>query len=162
MPELEAGDHSTLGLTAQDRMVVLVGFPLAGAAIGAALPLVWRLVEDVGWIPFHGPLSALMSLDEGWHSLLRVGLLALAGLLFALATLHEDTVVTVGDDALTIAAKGTSRTYAREQVAAVHHDGKHLVIETVEGRRLLDAPVENSRKRGAEIFGRHGYPWEND
>lgn len=154
--------RSRLGLTSQDRAFVLVGFPLVAAVIGALLPWIWRLIDDVGWIPFHGPLSSLMSLDEGWHSLLRIALVAVAGLAFALVTVHEDTVVEVGDDDLVVSQRGTSRSYKRQQVAAVHHDGKHLVIETAEGRRLLDAPVENAKKRGAEVFGRHGYPWEND
>ena len=157
-----SSERIDLGMSTGDRAVVLVGFPLAGAGLGALLPLVWGVVEDASWIPFHGPLAALMSVDDGWSWLVRIGGLALVGLVVAVVAIAEDTVVSIGQDDVRIRVKGTSRTIGRERIAGVFHDGKHLVIETAEGRRLLDAEVDGAKRKAAPAFQQFGYPWEND
>lgn len=151
-----------LGMSAGERRFLLVAFPLAGAVLGLALPYGWRLVEDVSWLPFRGPISALMSLDEGWQWLARMGILAVAGLVLALVVIAEDVLVAVGPADIVVSRDGTSRTIPRDQVAGVYHDGKSLVIETAQGRRLLDSPVEGAKRKAGPAFTRFGYPWEND
>lgn len=155
-------ERVTLGMSSGDRTFVLVGFPVAGAVLGLVLPFLWRLVADVGWLPFRGPVSALMSLDEGWQWLARLGILAVAGLVLALVAIAEDTVVSVGREDIAIIRDGTTRTIPREQVAGVYHDGKKLIIETAQGRRLLDAPIDGAKTKAGPAFTRFGYPWEND
>jgi hypothetical protein len=103
-----------------------------------------------------------MSLDEGWQWLARVAVLAVAGLAIAVLAVVEDTTVSVGPQDVVIAHNGASRTIPRSEIAGVYHDGKKLIIETAQGRRLLDAPVDGAKKRGRAAFARFGYPWEND
>ena len=155
-------NRADLGMTRSDRHVALVAFPVIGALAGLALPFVWRWVDDVEWLPFRGPLQTLMSLDEGWHSVLRIVILAVAGLALAVWAILDDTAVSVGADDVVVRRQGGSRTIPREQIAGVYLDGKNLVIETAQGRRLLDRPVDGARKRGAEAFTTFGYPWESD
>lgn len=149
-------------MTSSDRAVVLVGFPILGAVLGLVLPYGWRLADGLAWLPLRGPISSLMSLDEGWQWLARVAIVAVAGLALAVATVVEDTSVSVGSEDVVIARHGTSRTIPRSEIAGVYHDGKKLVIETAQGRRLLDAPVDGAKRRGRDAFTRFGYPWEND
>lgn len=151
-----------LGMSASDRAFVLVALPLLGAVVGVVLPYVWRLVDDVEWLPMRGPVSALMSLDEGWRWVARVAVLAVAGLALAVAAVVEDTSVSVGPRDVVIAHSGASRTIPRGEIAGVYHDGKKLIIETAQGRRLLEASVDGAKKHGGAAFTRFGYPWEND
>ena len=157
-----AADRVELGLNAGDRRVVLAGFPVAGALVGLLVPYAWRLVDDVSWLPFRGPLEALTSLDSGWQTVLRVTILAAAGLVLALVTLHEDVRLSVGPDDVRVTTGDTSRTIRRDEVAGVRREGKKIVIETATGRRLLDSPVDGAKTRAAQAFRRFGYPWEND
>lgn len=155
-------DRETLGMTRGDRIFVLVAFPLVGAGIGAALPYLWRWMEDAPWVPWRGPISTLMTLDEGWQSLLRIAILAVLGLVAAVIVVAADTSVSIGAHDLVITKDGNSRTYRRDQIAGVYLDGKKLVIETAEGRRLLDAAVDGARTKAGSAFKQFGYPWEND
>lgn len=149
-------------MSSGERTFVIVGFPLVGAVLGLVLPYLWRLVDDVEWLPFRGPVSALMSLDEGWQWLARVGILAAAGLVLAFVAVAEDTVVSIGPEDVVISRDGTSRTITRDQVAGVYHDGEKLIIETAQGRRLLDTRVDGAKTKAGPAFTRFGYPWEND
>lgn len=136
-----------------------------GAALGtgaaALLPVVARWVEERG-VPFPGILQFLASFDSDWLVWGRPAIGLVVGLVAALVIAHNEPVLTVSDDSVLVQKGDSRRRIKRADVAGVYRDGKKLVIETEQGRRLYEGDVEGGRDLVRAAFVDRDYPWENE
>lgn len=136
-----------------------------GAALGtgaaALLPVVARWVEERG-VPFPGILQFLASFDSDWLVWGRPAIGLVVGLVAALVIAHNEPVLTVSDDSVLVQKGDSRRRIKRADVAGVYRDGKKLVIETEQGRRLYEGDVEGGHDLVRAAFVDRDYPWENE
>ncbi len=150
-----------LGMTGDDTaFLALIGAAL-GAGAAALLPIAARWVEERG-VPFPGILQLLASFDSDWLVWGRPVIGLVIGLVAALLIAHAEPVLHVSSDSVLIEKGDSKRRIRREDVAGVFRDGKKLIIETEQGRRLYDGEVEGKRDLVRATFVDRGYPWENE
>lgn len=145
-----------LGLARSDRLVMWVGFPLVGAALGwFAPPLARWAAETSPWLPWEWAVQ-LAEDAKNWLAAL-VG--AAAGAALAGVGEYETPRLTVSDRNVQITAKGTTKTYRREQIHAARLDGRQLVLEAASGAELAREKPESKPETTEQAFRNHGYPW---
>jgi hypothetical protein len=148
-----------LGFSLVDRLVLIIGGAVLGAALGFFGPHLSGWLLSLRWVPEHGVLRLI----DSWDGPLAPVLLGLAGLLLGvvLAGLAILTTmkVTLTDDVIRIQKDDKKRTIARAEVDAVFVDGKKLVILDRESRQLLRETSEAKAADIARAFTAHGYPW---
>lgn len=141
----------------------LWGLRVVGAALGVGLafavgPVVTWLVDVIGGAP--GLLRVLARIPLPWAvpALAVVG--AVVGAMVGHAWQKDNSVVTVGPDALVVRYAGRDIHMGRDQIGAVFIDGPELVILDAAGRPLsrskADDVLINPLRSAAETFG---YPW---
>lgn len=149
------------GFSTADAAWTLIIMGGAGAAVGALVPLLAGWAATLPWMPFQGPLELLGSFDQSWLVWGRPLLGAVVGLVAALVVVHRSPVLRVSPQQIEVMRGGdVERVLDRASVAAVFSRGSHLVIETAEGRTLLDAELEGDKGRHREVLLAAGYPWE--
>ncbi len=140
--------------------LVVIGAAL-GAGVAALLPVAARWVEERG-VPFPGILQLLASFDSDWLVWGRPVIGLVVGVVAALLITHSEPALTVSTDSVLVEKGDSRRRIKREDVAGVYRDGKKLVIETEQGRRLYEGGVEGRRDLVRAAFVDRGYPWENE
>lgn len=149
------------GFDRSGRAWVFALFGLAGAGIGALLPLLAGWAAELPWMPFQGPLRLIGSFDQQWLVWGRPLLGLLAGTAFAAWVILDTPVLEVHPSRIAVRRRGeTQRVIDREKVAAVYPKGSKLVIETEAGRVLFEGDVEGEREQIREALVEQGYPWE--
>jgi hypothetical protein len=152
-------DHE-LGLTRGDRVLLGVGFPLAGGGVGYGLPFLARWMLTWPWAPFGGPLRLLDHLGHGWGLVALVAGGGLVGAAAGFLAVHEAMRVVVSDRGLLVVRGDARSTVAKEAVDAVFVDGKQLVVLDLQSRQVVRDRLENAAKGWVrEAFLAHGYPW---
>ncbi|MEO3753906.1 hypothetical protein [Streptomyces sp. B6B3] len=153
------GKSTELGLSFTDRLVLLVGGPVAGALLGFFLPSLAGWLVSLRWVPMRGPLELIDSFEGPWAA---AGLSA-AGLLLALVLAYLAVLtcmkVTLTDSWIRIEQNDRKRTIARPDVDTVFVEGKKLVILDRDSRQLLRETSEARAEDIARAFVAHGYPW---
>lgn len=157
---MTATTGTTIAISRADRLWAIALGAGAGLALGLALPVVWTLVDDVNWIPFHGPLELIMSMHVTGVAVLRPLMLAAVGALLMTGWSLSQPRLTLHDDHIVITEKGTDRVIPRDQVAGAYLKGSKVIIETAQGRHLFDSEIEGAKKTAGPAFQAHGYPWE--
>ncbi|MCX4667595.1 hypothetical protein OG453_13135 [Streptomyces sp. NBC_01381] len=157
-------DRTTvLGYPRGDLLVVLIGMPVLGLLLGAALPPLARRLAKAPVLPWRDGITFVGSLDTPWQTgiAMAVGLAAglVAGLLIALTELTEALKLKLTDDHLETDRNDLTRTIARAEVSAVFLDGKDLVILDGTSRQFARGPRTASPSTLAKAFRTHGYPW---
>lgn len=150
-----------LGMTGGDAAFLAVLGAALGAGAAALLPIAARWVEERG-VPFPGILQLLASFDSDWLVWGRPVIGLVVGLITALVIVHSEPVLHVADDSVLVEKGDSRRRIKRADVAGVYRDGKKLVIETEQGRRLYEGEVEGKRDLVRAAFVDRGYPWENE
>lgn len=150
---------TAVGLSAGERLLLWVGSPLAGLALGFLLPRLPDFLLKIKMLPFRGPLKALGELGESRFAVAALVLGALAGLVFAWFAIASSLIVTVTDEDIRLDKDESSRAVARADVAAAFVDGKQLVVLDSESRQLVREEHEGRAGDLAGAFRRHGYPW---
>lgn len=150
-----------LGMTGGDAAFLGVLGAALGAGAAALLPIAARWVEERG-VPFPGILQLLASFDSDWLVWGRPVIGLVIGLVAALVIAHAEPVLTVSTDSVLVEKGASKRRIRRADVAGVYRDGKKLVIETEQGRRLYDGDVEGKHELVRATFVDRGYPWENE
>jgi hypothetical protein len=160
LPTVSRMAEHELGLSRGDRLLIWVGFPLVGLAVGWVLPVLARWLLTWPWVPFGGPLRLVEALDNGFGRVALVGAGLLLALVFAFVAVHETLRVTVADGELRLRLGDTDRTVPRGEISAVFVDGRHLVVLDGESRQVVRERLEGAGgSRVAEAFRAHGYPW---
>ncbi len=146
-----------------ERVLIAVGFPVLGMAVGWGLIAVADWVAGLEWAPFQGLFELVARIPEPWATLGAVALGLVAGVLLVLTAIGERLTVTVRHDAALLERPdAAARTVARGDVAAVFTDGKALVLQGAGGaehaREVSDLRLADLRA----AFTAHGYPWRED
>ena len=149
------------GFDAAGRAFVAGAFGGGGLVLGIVLPWLARLVRDLPWAPFRGPLSLLASFDDGWLVWGRPLVGLVLGLGFAAWVVFDSAVLEVDPAEVRVRRRGSvQRVLPRETVDGVHRDGAKVVIEAPGGRVLFRDDVEGDRSAVRAAFVEAGYPWE--
>ncbi|GAA4316617.1 hypothetical protein GCM10023086_39100 [Streptomyces venetus] len=130
-----------------------------GAGIGAVLPLLARWLLSLPWAPLEGPAELLTSVPEPALTLGTVAVGALGGLLLGLTAVHESLSVRISDTHVTLTIRDTTREFAREEIAALFRDGKHLVVLAPDGLELAREHCGLPWRRLTDALAEHGYAW---
>ncbi|MGH1564276.1 YqeB family protein [Mumia sp. DW29H23] len=151
---------TTLGYSREDKIGTAVILGGGGLLVFLLAPLLAAWLADVPVVPFKGPLQWVGSFDQPWAWVVRPVIGLVVGLAVALVVITDAYRLEVDDDGLVVHHRDDRRRIDRTQVVAVYRDGKTVVIDGRDGRRLFDQEVEASRDAVADAFRRHGYPWE--
>lgn len=156
--EARRADPAVVGMTGADQWVVMIGATGLGLVVGWGLPrLAERLLDSLPWLPFQGPLTLLVELDQRLPTLLMAALGAVAGLLLGLVVIGDEPRITVGDAEIVV-RKGERRTrFGRGQVGAVGIVDKHLVVRDHGDTEVLAIRV-GGRQRIADALRERGWP----
>ncbi|WP_420116952.1 YqeB family protein [Micromonospora sp.] len=157
----EPGVATRVGGDVGELLVMWVGFPLLGGALGGRLPMVADWVAGLPWAPVQGWFELVAGLP--YRRALAGGLLLgmLAGLLLAYVGTRERLIVTVDRDGVRLRRDGVDRELARRTVAAVFVDGRELVLLGPAGAELARERSDLSRQRLKDAFDGHGWPWRD-
>ncbi|WP_446664950.1 YqeB family protein [Flexivirga sp. B27] len=156
-----AGEPAKLGFTRDDVlwMVAIFGV-LAGGLLGAA-PWIARWLRDIPAVPFHAALDQLASFDQPWSHVARPALGIVLGVGAALVIVLTAHRLEVYDDHLVIRRGDDRRSIARDDIVGIHRDGKKIVIDGKQGRRIFADEVEAKAQQVRAAFLDRGYPYES-
>ncbi|WP_405506168.1 hypothetical protein [Streptomyces purpurascens] len=133
-----------------------------GAAAGALLPLLARWLLMLPWAPLEGPAELLTSIPEPALTLGTVAVGVLAGLLLGFVAVHESLSVSISATHLTLTIRESTREFAREEIAVLFRDGKHLVVLAQDSTELAREHSGLSWPRLIAALSAHGYPWAEE
>jgi hypothetical protein len=142
--------------------LVWIGFPPLGAVAGWLLNLVVVLVALLPSGPFHAAFELAASIPEPQGTIGGLVLGGLAGTAIAYQTVKERITVTVTDDRVNLALRGSVRDFPRASVSAVFLDGKRLVLLGAATEELAREPCELNAVRLGDAFRTHGFAWQGD
>jgi hypothetical protein len=147
-----------------ERRVMWVGLPLAGVVLSLLLPMLARWLLDVSnGLPLKPVFWFLGEIDDWWKVLTSAAVGALVGIGAAAAAAKRTVTVSVGDDDVVVvmgAGDGDRRrTVARAEVEAIFLDGRNIVVQGADSRRLISARLDASRPAIAQAFRERGYRW---
>lgn len=154
--------YDDLGSTREDKLWTYAIFAAGGVLLLTVGPLLARWLADVPFVPFKDPLRWVGDFDQPWAWVARPAIGLVAGLVGAFLVLVDEWRLEVHDDAVVVVHDRDRRRLAREAVIGVHLDGKKVVIDGADGRRLFEKPVEAGRERVKQAFASRGYPFETE
>jgi hypothetical protein len=147
---------------AAERLLILVGLPLAGLLAGALVPVVARWALDLfHGLPFRPAFRVVGSVDRPWEVAVNMAIWLGIGIGVAYTAMGEAVRLTVADDRMRIEQRDRDETIARADVADVFLDRNTVVVLNHESLPLTRDPNPTSRDRLAAVFQSHGYPWRD-
>ncbi|MFD8233665.1 hypothetical protein ACFV20_17530 [Streptomyces sp. NPDC059696] len=155
-PRAQTGGATEL---AESAWAIVLFCVACGAAAGAVLPLLARLLLALPWAPLEGPAELLTSVPEPALTLGTVALGVLSGLLLGFWGVHESLSVRVSATHVTLAVRDGSQEFPRAEVSACFRDGKQLVLVGPGGLELAREQCGLNWRRLADALTAHGYPW---
>lgn len=141
------------------RLLMWVGFPLAGAAVGLLLRMIAGWVAGLEWVPWQGPFKLIASLDRPWDWAAPVGVGVLAGLILAFVGWAESLTVTVSRESIGFKGGDKEHEIAGPAVKGVFMDGKQLVLLGSSTEELAREKSDLDRGALERGFRAHGYAW---
>ncbi|WP_435283202.1 YqeB family protein [Streptomyces koelreuteriae] len=157
---MEEAKKVRIGVELAESAWAIVLFCVAcGAVAGALLPLLARWLLSLPWAPLEGPAELLTSIPEPALTLGTVAVGALAGLLLGFMAVHESLSVNISDTHVTLTIRDSTRSFAREEIATLFRDGKHLVALAPDGMELAREPCGLPWPRLTGTLTAYGYPW---
>ncbi|MEV6709737.1 YqeB family protein [Micromonospora wenchangensis] len=157
----EPGGPTRVGGDVGELVVLWVGVPLLGAAVGGLLPLVADWVAGLPWAPVQGWFELVAGLPYRRALAGGVTLGVLAGLFVAHVGTRERLIVTVDRSGVRWRRDGVEGELPRRTVTAVFVDGRELVLLGPAGAELTRERSDLSRRRLRDAFDGHGWPWRD-
>ena len=154
--------YDDLGSTRADRIWTYVLLGSGGVLLLTLGPLVAAWLAEVPFVPFQDLLHRVGDLDQPWAWVARPVIGLLGGLAGAFLVLADEWRLEVHDDAVVVVHDRDRRRLVRDAVIGIHLEGRKVVIEGTDGRRLFDKPVEAKRERIKSAFAVRGYPLETE
>lgn len=149
------------GFDRTGRLWVCGLFGVGGLALGVVLPLLAKVVADLPWAPFQGPLELVASFDQTWLVWGRPALGLLLGLAAAVWVIADSPVLVITREEIHVRRRGEiERVIQRRKVDSIHRRGSKTVIETASGRKLFEGEIEGDKAEIREAFVAAGFPWE--
>ncbi|WP_329051502.1 hypothetical protein OG873_18820 [Streptomyces violaceus] len=147
---------------AESTWAIMLFCVACGAVAGALLPLLARGLLMLPWAPLEGPAELLTAVPEPALTLGTVAVGALGGLLLGFTAVHESLSVSVSDTHVTLTVRDSARSFAREEIAALFRDGKHLVVLAPDSGELAREHCGLPWPRLIAALTAHGYPWAEE
>ena len=142
------------------RLLTVVGLPVLGLLVGAALPMIARWALDLSrGLPFRPVFRVVGAVDRPWEIAVNLTIWLVVGVAVAYTALGETVRLTVTDDTLRIEQRDRDETIGRADVADVFLDGDRIVVLDHRSLALARDPNPTGRDRVAAAFRAHGYPW---
>lgn len=154
--------YDDLGSTREDAVWTYVLLGAGGVVLLTAGPPLAAWLADFPFVPFSDVLRWVGERDSAWAWVARTALGLLAGLVGAFLVLVDEWRLEVHDEAVVVVHDKDRRRLAKESIVGIHLDGKKVVIDGTEGRRLFDKRVEAKPRRIKEAFAARGYPLESE
>ncbi|MEU5553938.1 hypothetical protein ABZ738_29615 [Micromonospora sp. NPDC047793] len=145
-----------------ETLVLWVGFPLAGGAVGAVLAAGAGWVAGLSWAPAQGLFRMVDRMPDQQALAAGVAVGVLAGLVFGALGAADQVVVEVAVDRVRVRRGGKEREFARRDVQVAYRDGKELVLLGADDEELLRQRSDLSGADLAGAFREHGWPWADD
>ncbi|QEU94727.1 YqeB family protein [Streptomyces kanamyceticus] len=155
------GGTTVLGHPRGDLLLLLVGLPAVGLALGLALPRLARWVSGSPVLPWRDAVEFVGGLDALWQTGLVMAAGLVAGVVLALMALAEDMTLELTDTRVRIKRGDEPRTFERTDVSAVFVDGKQLVLLGADSGELVRGGHAPRAAALADAFRAHGYPWRD-
>lgn len=151
---------TVVGYRRLERLLVVVGLPLAATTVGVLLPPLARLLLGLDTaLPFGVVLRVIGSVDRPAEVLVNTAIWLLVGIGAAWTAFGEEAQVVVGDDRVVVRARGVVRGLDRTEVGVAFVDGRDLVILDRLGVPRVRAATRGGTAALASAFGSHRYPW---
>ncbi|WP_117215432.1 YqeB family protein [Allorhizocola rhizosphaerae] len=141
------------------RVLVWLGFPIAGALLGYLLKLVSRWIVGLEWAPWQGPFKLLTKMHEPWFTIVPVAVGVVAGLVLALLAWEDSLRVSVSRESVGLRRGDKERELSAAAVRGVFVDGKELVLLGASGEELAREKSDLDGGLLREAFGAHGFAW---
>jgi hypothetical protein len=146
-----------------DRIVVLLGVPVAGLLIGLALPPLARWALDwSGGMPMRAVVRVVGAVDRPWEIAVNLAIWLVLGLLVARSALAESARLTVTDSDLRLDRGDWTRTIPRADIDTVFGEGGRLVVLDRESRSVVREPTQAPMAAVAAALRDRGYPWRDE
>ncbi|MCH7231043.1 hypothetical protein L0U85_09290 [Glycomyces sp. L485] len=142
--------------------VLLVAFPMLGAAAGWGLDLASDWIVDLSWFPFQGPVELFTRLPDLLRLTAATGLGAVAGLVLAFIAVADQLTMTVDSRRLGLERGDYRRTVEASDAAAVFVEDRQLVVLGRRHQELARIAFDLDRDKVATALRRHGYAWHPD
>ena len=153
---------TVLGMTREDKVWLFGLLGGGGLLLLLALPWLVRLLTELPFIPFAGPLRWLGSFDDPWAWVLRPLLGLVLGSVIAGVVVAREYRLEVADDSVVVVRGEDRRRMAKDGIVGVYRERKKVVIHGTGGRVLFDGEVEAPKDAVREAFVARGYPWESE
>lgn len=141
------------------HFVLWVGFPLAGAAVGAAaLPLA-RWATTLPWVPYEGPVRTIATFSGFWPTVVAVAVGVAAGLGLGVIGAADSLKVTVTNDEVTFERGDIRQTFSREAISGVCHDRKDVVLLGYAADELAREKTDITADNLRDVFEAHDFTW---
>ncbi|MEV4625832.1 hypothetical protein AB0J90_06020 [Micromonospora sp. NPDC049523] len=146
-----------------ERLLIWILFPLLGAGAIAGLHALTDWFVKLPWAPVKIAAKFVDDLPDPAATLGAIAIGVVAGLIVAVTAVHEQLVVTVGADRVTLARRdGTVRQVDGKAVDLVFLDGKHLVLLDAAGAELAREKSDLKGELLREAFEAQGYRWVDE
>jgi hypothetical protein len=141
------------------RLLVWVGFPVAGAGLGYLLKIISQWVASLEWAPWQGPFKLVARLDEPWFTVVPVGVGVAAALVLSVMAWEDSLTVSVSRESVGLKRGDKEREIAAAAVTGVFADGKELVLLGSSGEELAREKSDLDAGELARAFRGHGFAW---
>ncbi|MFJ2769943.1 hypothetical protein [Streptomyces sp. NPDC087300] len=155
------GGTTALGHPRGDLLLLLVGLPAAGLALGLALPRLARWASGSPVLPWRQAVEFVGGLDALWQTGIVMAVGLVAGVVLSFMALAEDMTLELTDTEVRTERGDETRAFARTDVSAVFIDGQQLVLLGTDSAELLRGGHAPRAADVAAAFRAHGYPWRD-
>jgi hypothetical protein len=144
------------------RLLMWLGFPVAGAGVLYGLTRIADWVAGLRWAPFQGPFELVADVSEPGRTYGALGVGLVGGVVVALIGHAESLTLTVDHAGVTLKRDDKTRTVPRAEIAAAFADGKALVLLGHRGQELARESSDLDLDRVEAALRQAGYTWLPD
>lgn len=154
--------HTLLNFSKTDKMILWIGFPLAGLVFGWFLPSIAKWGSSLPWVPFQGPLKLIASYNGAWVGFITLILGLIAGIALTLLTFHESLEISIYDNKVILKLRNEEITLKKNDISLVFMDEKQLVLLDSNEKEIFRYKQELKKNKVREAFLKHHYPWNDE
>lgn len=154
-------NHTLLNFSKADKVILWVGFPIAGLVLGWFLPRIAKWGSSLPWVPFQGPLKLIASYNGVWVGFITMILGLIAGIALTFLTFHESLEVSIYDDKVILKLRNEETILNKKDILLVFLDKKQLVLLGNDEKEIFRYKQELNEKTVRTAFLQHNYSWSD-
>ncbi|MEC0239959.1 hypothetical protein P4H66_08885 [Paenibacillus dokdonensis] len=151
------GNHTLLNFSKADKVILWLGFPLIGLALGWFLPSIANWSSSLPWLPFQGPLKLIASYNGAWVGFVTMILGWIAGIALTFLSFHESLEMSIYDDKVILQLRDDEIILKKKDISLVFMDKKQLVLLGSDEKELFRCKQELSKSTVGNTFLKHNY-----